>query len=68
MSSNILKLFTEVVGDETLDRISNEVTPEQDDEKITDGELIDLLYVELDKEQSTEDLGRVLAEILREHR
>lgn len=37
-------------------------------EMLSDGELLDLLYEELDKEQSTEAMGRAMAKLLRENK
>lgn len=37
-------------------------------EPLSDGELLDLLYAELEKEQSTYDMGYNMAELLREHK
>lgn len=38
------------------------------EQPLSDGELLDLLYAELDKDQSTYDMGRKMAELLTEHR
>lgn len=37
-------------------------------EPLSDGELLDLLYVEFYKNQSNEDMGREMAKLLSEHK
>lgn len=37
-------------------------------EPLSDGQLLDLLYSELEKEQTTEEMGRNMAELLTENK